>query len=159
VAVEKLHPAAVFDFYSRMRNRHGVAVAPAGGPGRTPLETLRRNGILGIVADRPFGRRQEEVACGEALLAVPSGAIRLALRHGAAIHTGFARREAGGFELRIGPDWGPELRAITTEPARLQHAAGLFAATLRESVECDPWQWCLFRPLPSGAATAARDAA
>jgi KDO2-lipid IV(A) lauroyltransferase len=158
-AVEMLRPPRLFQFYTKTRQRHGVSVAPVGDPGRRPVEVLGRNGILGVAVDRPFGSRRAEASCGGAILEVPTGAIRLGLRHGAAVHAAFAIRVPGGFALRAGPDWGPALRAMPVEVARLQAAASLFASALRDIVVRHPDQWCLLQPLLANPAAVAREAA
>lgn len=157
--VELLRPAPLYEFYTTMRRRQGVAVAPVSDPGRLPIAVLGRNGILGAAVDRPFGLRCAPARCGEAMLSVPTGAIRFGLRHGAALHAVFAIRTPSGFTLRAGPDWGPQLRGVPDEAARLQQAAALFAAALRAVVVQHPDQWCLFQPLEASASLVARDAA
>ena len=145
VFVEKLRPRALYEFYARVRGRHGVHVAPVGSPGRLPREVLRRNGVLGLVVDRRFGSRAEFVPCGSGLLGMPTGAIRMAIRGGAAVHVGFALREHQGFRLRVGPDVAA---GLPPDPqAAIRSVAGHFAVALRDAVTRNPEQWCLLQPL------------
>jgi lauroyl/myristoyl acyltransferase len=159
IVAEPLQPARLFRYYTRMRARHGVEVVPVGDPGRTPVEVLGSNGILGVAADRPFGSRAADAPCGAATLAVPTGAIRLGLRREAALHAAFALRVRDGFVVHVGPDWGPQLRGVPDEFLRLQRAAALFAAALHDIVVRHPEQWCLLHPLAARAAARACEAA
>jgi KDO2-lipid IV(A) lauroyltransferase len=143
VFVEPLRPAVLFDFYRRARGRHGIRVIPAGQTSRAPIEVLRHNGLLGLVADRAFGVRRERVPCGTGQLLVPAGGIRMALRAGAAIHTAFGVRRHDGFEVRVGADLRPEVRLLRDEAARVHRIGTLFAAELGQIVRLHPEQWCL----------------
>lgn len=159
VFVERLHPPALYEFYRRVRRRHGVAVAPAGAPGRLPARVLQRNGVLGLVADRPFGLRQTTAACGGGHLSIPAGGIRLALRAGAAVHAVFAVREAGLWVLRVGPELTGRLESSPGEAERVQEVAERFAAELGAIVRRHPEQWCLLQPLGGAQPVEERGAA
>jgi KDO2-lipid IV(A) lauroyltransferase len=159
VFVERLHPPALYSFYRHVRWRHGVAVAPVGAPGRLPVEVLQRNGVVGLVADRPFGQRHATASCGAARLAVPAGGIRLALRAGAAVHAVFAVRHRGEWVLQVGPDlagWGEAPAALE---GRVQEVADGFALQLGAAVRRHPDQWCLLHPLGDGQPAEERGAA
>ena len=151
VFTERLAPRPLFEFYRRARHRMGMTVSPAGDPGRAPWRTLARNGVLALVADRPFGNRLETVRLGEADLQVPTGGIRLALRAGAAIHGVFAVRTPEGFELHCGPDWAAPARRHADERAQMRSVAGAFARQLQTMVRAYPEQWCLLAELPRHA--------
>lgn len=155
VFTERLEPRALFEFYRRARERLGMTVSPVGDPGRAPWQTLRRNGVLALVADRPFGQRVEAVPFGSGALHVPTGGIRLALRAGAAIHAVLAVRRDGGFELRCGPDWAAGARRRAGEPAQLRAVAQSFALHLQAAVGAHPDHWCLMTQLPQPAVPAA----
>jgi lauroyl/myristoyl acyltransferase len=110
---------------------------------------LRRNGVLGLVVDRRFGSRAEFVPCGGGLLGMPTGAIRMAIRCGAAVHVAFALRERDGFRLRVGPD---AAAGLPLDPqAAIRSVAGHFATALRDAVSCNPDQYCLLQPLDTSA--------
>jgi lauroyl/myristoyl acyltransferase len=161
VFVEPLAPRMLADFYRTVRARHAVRTVPVGDPGRMPIETLRGNGVLALAADRPFGTRREAIDIGTARLDIPVGGVRLALRHGAAIHGVFAVRTAAGFELRCTDDWAAQATALPDEAAQVRSVAAQFAAELQRLVQTHPGQWCLFAPLAParhGAATLGRAA-
>jgi KDO2-lipid IV(A) lauroyltransferase len=147
IYAERVAPQPLFEFYRRVRARHGVHVVPTGAPSRAPQSALRRNGILACCADRPFGARLAHVPLGIGMIAVPAGGIALALRAGAGIHTVFAVREQGEFMLRCSPDWAVEAAALADESARVQHVSARFAAELAQMVARHPDQWCQLHAL------------
>ncbi len=144
---EPLRPARVFEFYSRMRARHGVQVLCAGKAGRAPRRVLRNNGILGLMLDRTFGARSETVPFGVGRLPVPVAGLRLALRAAAGVHTVFACREADGYSVHVGPDLAGDLVDVDVREG-VRVLARRFAHALQEIVARYPEQWCLLEPLP-----------
>jgi len=146
VFAEELSPPSLARFYTRVRQRHGIRVVHAGSRSRLPVTVLQENGILGVMADRAFGAACERVPFGAAALDVPAAAIRLALRHGAGVHTVLCGREDGGYVQRIGPDLA---RGVGADAAGVRRVASAFATTLFERVRRDPGQWCHLHPLTS----------
>jgi KDO2-lipid IV(A) lauroyltransferase len=144
--VEPLQPAAVLRFYTQLRKRHGVSVVCLGEHGRVPFEVLRANGILGLLVDRPFGKRVLRVPFGGGDLLLPSGGIRLGLRAGAGIHAVFCVLTADGVVLHVGEDLSRGL-PDGDERARVRHVATRFGATLQSMVHRHPDQWCVLTPL------------
>jgi len=155
VFVEPLAPRSLFDFYARVRRRHGLVVSPVGAPGRHPLEVLQRNGILGLVADRPFGTRSTAVVCGHGTLHVPTGAIRSALRRGAAVHPAFAVRTRDGFRLRVGEDCASRTELPADLGTAVAVVAQAYADALQRAVSRDRDQWCLLYPVDAPTAPGA----
>lgn len=146
IFVEPLQPASVARFYTRTRARHGVRIVPVGAPGRAPVETLRRGGIVALAADRAFGKRMVSVECGAGHIEIPTGGIGLALRSGAAIHPVFALRSGDGWRLACGGDLAGGLADRST-PAAASQVAQRFAAVLRSAVQRHPDQWCALQPM------------
>ena len=151
VFAEALRPAVLFTFYSRVRQRHAVQAVAAGVRSRVPLEVLRGNGVLGLVADRAFGVRRVRVPCGDGALEMPAGGIRLALRAGAAIHSVFAVRVPDGFLVHLGPDLGPTSAGAGDETQRVRRIGTIFAETLCRTVRRHPDQWCLLHRIDPAA--------
>jgi lauroyl/myristoyl acyltransferase len=143
VYVERLRPQGVYEFYQRTRRRHGCEVVDAGSGSRGALQTLRRNGVVGIVADRSFGAPAVRVPFGRGELDVPTGGIRMALRNGAALHSIFCVREAQGYTCHLQPEILPTGQGPTQD---IVHAASVFAERLCELVQQYPDQWCLLHP-------------
>lgn len=144
---ERLSPPSLFEFYSKLRQRHGVHAVPVGAPGRAPFEILRRNGVVAFVADRPFGNRTATVRCGGATLSIPTGAIRMAIRTGAPIHSVFAVREPGGFVIQCSAELGRDAAVGADEATLVQQIAAAFGARLQALVSAHPEQWCMLMPL------------
>lgn len=145
VFVEALQPESVARFYTLARTRHGVRIAPVGAPGRAPVETLRRGGILGLTADRAFGKHRARVRCGTASIEIPLGGIQLALRTGAAIHAAFAIRTPAGLRLVCGEDLSAGLTTTGASPDDAIAVARRFAAILADTVQRSPEQWCVLQ--------------
>jgi KDO2-lipid IV(A) lauroyltransferase len=144
VFAERLRPPGVYDFYARVRARHGVLVLPAGAPTREPGRVWERNGVMAVVADRPAGARAVRVALGAGTLAVPAGAVAWALRSGAAVHGIFAVRDGDAFAVECSTDLS---RPETTEGRGVQEVCGAFADALADVVRRHPDQWCQWHPL------------
>lgn len=143
---EVLQPPALFEFYSRLRARHGVRVVPIGRSGRIPLRVLHNNGVLGMLIDRPFGARRAWVRFGAGWLEVPCGGVRLALRAGAAIHAVFAVRARDGFDVHVTPALHANLEGWHAAE-RVLEVTRRYAARLHDVVSQHPEQWCLLHPL------------
>lgn len=156
--VEPLRPDSVLRFYSRTRSRHGVRVWCAGDSGRMPLRALRANGILGLLIDRPFGKRCEPVHFGRGRMQISSGGIRLALRERAGIHAVFALRRDPGFDVQVSPDLAADLDA-GDEREHVRTVAQRFATRLHDIVTRHPEQWCLLHPFARGPQAPRRRAA
>ncbi len=149
---EPLRPASLLRFYTRVRARHGVQALCVGSPTRVPFDVLRRNRVLGLLVDRPFGRRHVRVPFGSGRLLVPTGGIRLGLRAGAGIHVFSARRQTTGHVVEVGPEL--DVSAGGPEHERIRAIATAFAAALREVVARHPEQWCLLASLSPLSAAA-----
>ena len=148
---ERLSPPGVYDFYARVRARHGVAVLPVGSPTREPARVFRRNGILAVVADRPFGARAVRVALGGGVLAVPAGAVAWALRAGAGIHSVFALRDGAGFAIECSDDLAG---AAGRDTRGIEPVCAAFAGRLADAVRRHPDQWCQWYALDTSESVA-----
>jgi KDO2-lipid IV(A) lauroyltransferase len=155
IYAERLGTDGLFEFYRRVRGRHGVRVVPVGAPSREPHAVLARNGVVAYAADRPFGRRLSRVALGSGDLEVPVGGITLALRRGAGIHAVFAVRRQGEFVLECGPDWTAGAARRGDEAAQARFVSECFATALAATVRRHPDQWCQLHRLASDAGSAA----
>ncbi len=133
------------------RNRAGVGVVTVdSGALRRTLQLLRRNVIVGIVADRPQREGGVEVEFFGASAWLPAGPARFALRTGAAVILGYIGRRPGdrtffgGFapQLAFTPsgDEGADVRALTQMIAREMEGV------LRQY----PDQWYMFRQMWPG---------
>lgn len=88
-------------FFTRQRARVGVAGIPIQTIGRKAffekaLKVLRRNGILGLVADRDFFQHGIDLTLFGKRIRVPTGPAAFSLRTGAPIVPSFLVREPDG---------------------------------------------------------------
>lgn len=107
--------------------------------------SLRRGGIVGLLADRAISGVGERVPFfgREALL--PSAHVALALRTGAALVPGFAVREGDRLRAFIEPEIA--LERTGGRDADLREGVARWAAVLEPYVRRAPEQWAVFEPL------------
>lgn len=145
---DRFSPPAVdrLVLWSRNRTGAGIVTLDSGSLRRT-LQYLRRNVIVGLLADRPQREGGIEVSFFGAPAWFPSGAARFALRAGAPVLLGYVGRRPGdrtffgGFEP-IGPfvPSGDEVADIRDLTQAIVHA---MEGLLRQY----PDQWYMFRQM------------
>ena len=160
VVVERVAPEALFQLVTSLRSSHGVRLLPAGTKAmRELLQRLGKGEAVGVVADRNVLRRGVTVPFfGENAL-LPTGAVELAMHHGAVLVPGFGlrlpdRRYQITFEPPIMLEHeGPKEEVLARNVGRL-------AAVMERHIREHPEQWVVFapvwpqsgpRPLPSEA--------
>ena len=152
VLTEPLSPPAVHDLVHEARRAPGVRFAPADRAGvRAALAQLRAGKALAVLADRDvLGSGRPQPFFGERAR-MPRGAVELALRTGAPIVTGFARRTRGG-RMRVVLD--PPLRLERSGNREADAAAGMRRLTrrLEAGIRASPEQWFALRPVWRGLA-------
>lgn len=131
-------------FFARRRGSTGVKPIAVGMALREGYRCLRRNELLGIVADRDFFNNGIRLPFLGRTISVPKGPAIISLRTGAPIVPAFLVREEGEryrmiFESPIVPDPSrgeePEIERMTRE------ALGVLERYIRQY----PTQWYLFR--------------
>ncbi|MCB1162361.1 MAG: lysophospholipid acyltransferase family protein [Candidatus Krumholzibacteriia bacterium] len=146
---ERLEPPALSAFFIAMRAAGGVATLHAEGSGLTLYRYLKQGGMLGVLADRVFGRGTD---AGVGVRAVPmlggarrlpTAGIELARRSGATLLPIFLLRERGGYVIKVLPPLAAETDPVTA-----------FARALGTAIADDPGQWCVLYPLHDGDAPA-----
>ena len=152
VLTEPLSPPAVHDLVHEVRRAPGVRFAPAGRVGvREALAQLRAGKALAVLADRDvLGTGRPQPFFGERA-PMPRGAVELALRTGAPIVTGFARRTRGErMRVVLDPPW----RAGRSGDREADAAAGMRRLTraLEAGIRASPEQWFALRPVWRGLA-------
>jgi lauroyl/myristoyl acyltransferase len=143
--LEPLEPPELYEFFARQRQAHGARLLPAGGPAvRELLKALRRNEVLGIVADRDVTGTGLLVPFFDAPARFPDGVAALAIRTGAPILVGVcARRADGDFDSLIEPlPEGPRTGDSREVVLRLTRA---LAERLQYHVASHPEQWTVFQ--------------
>lgn len=152
VLTEPLSPPAVHDLVHEVRRAPGVRFEPADRAGvREAIAQLRAGKALGVLADRDvLGTGLPQPFFGERAR-MPRGAVELALRTGAPIVTGFARRTRGE-RMRVVLD--PPLRLERSGDREADAAAGMRRLTraLEAGIRASPEQWFALRPVWGGLA-------
>ena len=147
VLTERLEPPALHDFVHRIRGHGGVRYIPAGRQGtRAAITQLRSGGVLGVLSDRDVTGGGERFEFFGAPAALPSGAVALARRTGAAIVAGFVLRTTPGryrISLHAVP---PPPRTADREADVREGMRGLIAA-IEQGIRSAPGQWFALQPV------------
>lgn len=152
MVVEPVKPKRFYDLMVRVRGCGRIRVIPFGaGVTNELMGALRRNEMVGIVADRDVSSTGVQVRFFGLETTMPAGPVLLALRTDALVLPAFTfRRGGGGFEARIcepmemtrSGNLKVDLRANT------ERLAEVMARAIREK----PEQWMVFEPVwPEGA--------
>ena len=139
------------------RSRLGMKIVPMEKAGPSLLRTLKQNGLLALLIDRPTPGEGVRVEFFGEEVEVPAGPARLALRSGAAVvPTAFARIDPRRAEVTTLCDF-----TIATEPTgnRDRDVQTLTQAIMHSHerfIRQYPDQWYMFRPMWRNAPNAAR---
>ena len=140
------------------RNRVGIGVvALDSGALRRTIGLLRRNVIVGVLADRPQRKGGVAVEFFGALAWLPTGPARFALRTGAALLFGYVGRRPGDrtFFGAYAPLPIPPLTGDERADIRLLTQA--IARAMEELLRQYPDQWYMFRQMWPQEGTARRE--
>ena len=145
VPVERTHDERIFRLVRRLRESQGMRVAPVDELLRI-VRHLKRNHVVGIAADRDVTGSGVSVSFFGAQARLPDGAVRLAMRTGAALLPGYGWRERNGrFQIRIMPPIQMQ-RSGNADDDVLVNMRTLVAA-FEQIVGAHPGQWMAFSPL------------
>ncbi|MBI4494801.1 MAG: hypothetical protein HY690_18650 [Chloroflexi bacterium] len=145
--VEPIQPRWLFELLARLRAGHGARLLPLGLKAMAELvAALRRNEVVGLIADRDIGRTGLLVPFFDAPASMPSGPAALALRTGAPILVAVALRKPDG------TFWGviePPLALARTGDLRrdIERATCQIARRFEYYIRHDPAQWTVFQPV------------
>ena len=142
--VERVRPQRLLDLMLRVRGSRGIRLIPISATtANTLAEALRRNEIVGLVADRDIQKSGVAVEFFGAQTRMPTGPVMIALRTGAALVPGFTyRRKGGGFLGRV----EEPLELVRTGRLRedLEVNTQRLAAVLERAIAEAPEQWIVF---------------
>ncbi len=143
--LEPIQPPALYEFFARQRQRHGVRLFPAGTGGlRELLQTLRRNEVVGLITDREFGGVGSLVDFFDAKTRFADGVASLAVRTGARVLVGVCLRKAHGrFDAWFEPL--PPVLMGGDQKANVYAVSQAIASRLQYYVANDPSQWTVFQ--------------
>ncbi len=148
VVVEPIRPQELFDLMARVRTRGDLVTVVPFGPTVTQelAEILRRNELVGIVADRDVSKNGVPVQFFGLETLLPVGPVMLALRTGAALLPAFTyRRRGGGFTAWIGEPL--RLERSRNLRADLRQNTQMIARVFEEAIRKSPEQWTVFEPI------------
>ncbi len=146
VVAEQLEPKELFDWFRELREGIGIKVVPLGlAAGAAVLRTLRKGGLVGLLADRDVLGSGTEVELFGAKTTLPSGAATLALKTGAALLPAAVYLNSNGTHVGVirppvSFEKSGDLKADSE--ALTQILAGELEALIRK----DPSQWHMFQP-------------
>lgn len=145
--VEPVRPPALFDLLADARAGHGVRVLPIGPNVMAELiGALRRNEVVGLIADRDVGGTGIDVPFFDAPAFLPSTPAVLCLRTGAPLMVALSVRKSdasfrGIIEPPLPPTRSGDLRRDVEDLT--QRIAERFEYHIR----MDPTQWTVFQPV------------
>jgi phosphatidylinositol dimannoside acyltransferase len=148
VAVERLQPDDLFDWFARFRELLGMQVVPVGpSAAGLILKALRDNHVVCLLADRLVGEATgAEVEFFGGTARLPAGPATLALRSGATLMTAaiYYRRPEAPHTIVF----RPPLELPQAKPFResVMKATQALAYELQELIRAAPTQWHLVQP-------------
>lgn len=130
------------------RERMGLKVIPMERMGPSILRTLRANGLVAILADRPVDEGGVEITFFGERCRVPGGAARLALRTGAAlVPMAFQRVRSNRPEVTLLADFTIEVKSTGDEMADIQRITENVFQAYERIILRHPEQWYMFREM------------
>lgn len=126
---------------NRLRRRMGLTLVSTGSA-LGIHRALKRGGALGLLADRAVTGVGERVLFFGREALIPSAHVALALRTGASLVPGFARREHGEMKATFEPEL--VLRRTGDHEADVRDGVRRWAELLEQHIRLAPEQWSVF---------------
>jgi KDO2-lipid IV(A) lauroyltransferase len=143
--VEHLQPEPLFRYVCSLRGSHGLRLLPVDGVLRELFRALRRNEVIGLVADRDITESGIEVEFFGEPARMADGHVQLALRTGATLVVGYCiRRPDGTFFARGVP---VELDRTGDRERDVRTGVHRVLAHLETFIAAHPDQWVMFQPI------------
>jgi lauroyl/myristoyl acyltransferase len=126
--------------FQQRRRARGAAVAPLGQAGRMLMVTLKRKGLVALLADRELGTRRDLTPLFGRPAALPMGPARLAARMGVPVLPAFVLRQPDDTFVM---DWhAPILPQAAATAEAIEHG---ICRALETAIGPAPTQWFAFR--------------
>lgn len=137
----------VNDLFNHQREVKGITVVPMNTSVRKCLETLRKNGLIAILADRDFSNHGEVMDFLGRKALIPKGAAIFSMKTGAPIVPVFIiRKEDNGFHLKIQePIYPKEVTDGIIEDKDLVEYMKKYTSVVESNILQYPTQWLMFR--------------
>lgn len=144
---EHIKPEALFQYFCKLRESHGLRLIPVDGPLVDLIRALRQGEAIGLALDRDATDSGRLVEFFGKPAKLPDGAVRLALRTGAPVLVCLTRRlPRCRYVLQIFP---PLYFSPVKQPddALIESAMRQVLRVAEEEMRKDPSQWVVFRPI------------
>jgi len=137
---------SVNDLFNRQRGLCGNKIAQLQNAFRECTETLKKNGLIGLVADRDFAGTGLPVGFLGHSVRLPVGPALFSLKFGAPIIPTFLTRETGGkYKLRFEDPIWPRERVESPSQEKLKESMLTYIHIFEEKIRQYPAQWLVFR--------------
>jgi len=146
VAAEHLQPEKLYRYVTSLRASKGIRLIPVDRLLRPLFRALSRNEIIGLAVDRNLTGTGTLTRFFGAPALLPDGAVRVALRTGAALVPAFGlRRPDDTFEAFIEP--ALELESTGNPPHDTHSGMAKVVGVLEKYIGRYPEQWVMFQPV------------
>jgi len=144
--VQHIHPEQLFRYLLRVRQSHGLHLIPTDGPMLGLYRALKRGEIVALPLDWNVGENTRPVEFFGVPAHLPEGAVRVALRTGAALVPIFALRlPDNSFLVRIEPSL--EIPRSGDREADVTAGMRMAVAVMERYIAEHPEQWLVGRPV------------
>jgi len=144
---EHITPEALFEYFCKLREAHGLRLIPVDGPLIDLVRALRRGEGIGLALDRDPTDSGRFVELFGKPAKLPDGAARLALRTGAPVLLCMVRRlPKSRYALKV---FAPLYCTPVKQPddALIESTMRQILRVAEEEMRKDPAQWVVFRPI------------
>lgn len=145
VLVESLEPPSLLSYITALRESHGVAFVPAqAGVLEVLIQSLRRGEVVLLACDRDIAKNGlESNFFGEETL-LPSVAVRIAMRTGAAVVPVFNLRRGDG---RYDVYFEPAINVISAGDGAVAKNMEQIVHVMEKYIKSCPDQWVVLSPI------------
>ncbi len=143
--VETLKPAALLDHVIALRRSKGLTCIPAQlGVVEVVTQALHRGETVGLVCDRDIGKDGFKSEFFGEETRLPAGAVRIAMRTGAAVVPAFNLRRGDG---RYDAYFEPALDIIPSGDDAVARNMEQVIAVMEKYIRTSPEQWVVLSPI------------
>jgi KDO2-lipid IV(A) lauroyltransferase len=145
VLVEPLEPAALLGHVTALRESKGLTFVPVQlGMLRIVIQLLRRGEVVLIACDRDIGRDGLKAIFFGEETTLPAGAVRIAMRTGAAVVPAFnLRRDDDGYDVYF----EPAVEIIAGGNQAVARNMEQITSVMEKYIKTCPEQWVVLSPI------------
>jgi lauroyl/myristoyl acyltransferase len=137
----------VNDLFNQQREAKGITIVPISQAVRRCMETLKKNGLVALVADRDFNMHGELMDFLGKKAIIPRGPAVLSLRTGAPVIPAFLVRQPDHtFDLHVcEPIYPPADKVGHDDQETLIQLIKTYLPIIEKFIRENPSQWLMFR--------------